>query len=268
MHPYFNLFGHVLPAYSAAGLAGFVAGILYLARICRHRDRDMDFDDALYLYVAAFLGMLAGAKILYIALNIPEVVTALRMQGLPLLRKVWLILRGGMVFYGGLFGAVAGAALAARYFGFPVRQRLNTMTPLIPLVAGFGRIGCFLVGCCYGRVTTARYGLIFAHSESGPRDVYLIPTQLYEAAFQFLMFIVMDRICARKRTFDPVVLYFGCYAVFRFILEFFRGDEIRGIWAGLSTSQWISLVTAAVCAYLMRRRRLSPDRPLSDSSSS
>lgn len=268
MHPYFNLFGHMLPAYSAAGLTGFVAGILYLAGICRHRNRDLGFDDMLYLYVAAFLGMLAGAKILYLALNVPEMVTVLRMEELPALQKLTLLLRGGMVFYGGLYGAVAGAAIAARYFGFPVRQCLNTMTPLVPLVAGFGRIGCFLVGCCHGRVTTARFGLIFARSESGPRDVYLIPTQLYEAAFQFLMFFVMDRICAKKRSFDPIVLYFGCYAVFRFILEFFRGDEARGIYAGLSTSQWISLVTVMICAVSLLRRRLSPDRPLSGPSSS
>ena len=268
MHPYFHLFGHVLPAYSAAGLAGFAAGLLYLIYICRKGRDGLRFDDAVYLYVFAFLGMLAGAKLLYLVLNIPEAVTVLRMQELPLLQRLTAILRGGMVFYGGLFGAAAGTAIAARYFGYPVLQQMNTLTPMVPLVAGFGRIGCFLAGCCYGRVTSEKFGMLFAHSESGPRDVYLIPTQLYEAAFQFAMFIVMDRICAKKRSFDPVVLYFGCYAVFRFFLEFFRGDAVRGFFAGLSTSQWISLITVPACAFILLRQRSIPDRPLSDSASS
>jgi phosphatidylglycerol:prolipoprotein diacylglycerol transferase len=102
----------------------------------------------------------------------------------------------------------------------------------------FGRIGCFLAGCCYGKVAT--WGFPVADDPSGALHV---PIQLFESAMLvvIIMIILFKEYRIGTREYS-CMLYLGLYAAGRFILEFYRGDDVRGIWGAFSTSQWISLI--------------------------
>ena len=116
--------------------------------------------------------------------------------------------------------------------------------PSIALAQGIGRIGCLLAGCCYGKETDSFLSITFQNSDFAPNGVTLIPTQIYASLLDFLHFGILLFIARRKKADGEVA---ACYLLFysagRFILEFFRGDLIRGSVGILSTSQFISIFT-------------------------
>ena len=101
--------------------------------------------------------------------------------------------------------------------------------PSVALAQGFGRIGCFLAGCCYGKETESVFSVIFQNSEYAPNHVALIPMQLYSGGLDFLHFLLLLLIARNKKEDGQVT---ACYLIFysigRFVIEFFRGDIIRG----------------------------------------
>lgn len=205
-------------------------------------------------------------------------------QGRDCLRwiKVWY---GGLAFYGSL---VVDIPLGIWY-----AQRHRKRLPLwkvsdlagfaIPLGLAFGRIGCWCAGCCFGRVTSHPIGVVFPkyspawdrHIELGlldksaPHSLPVIPTQLFHAASNFLIFLFCFWMYKKWRRFDGVVFwtFMALYAVSRFILEFWRDDH-RGVWLGetLSTSQIIAipaLITAVVMLLVLRKRPTPASAPSS-----
>lgn len=253
MHPIFHILGRDIPGYGLMGVCGFAVCTLLLLWGCR-RYR-FTFDDAMYVFVWSLVGTMAGAKILFTFVSFPELY-ALAVSGqYTLYELVYIYLRGGMVFYGGLLGAVIGAFASARYFRIPTERWSPVMVPAVPLFAGFGRLGCLTAGCCYGRETTSPLHIVFTESDYAPNGVPLVPTQLYEALFDFVLCAVLVHLAGKER-FRPHLLriYLAAYAVFRFILEFYRGDAVRGVFI-LSTSQWISL---AVLVFVIWRVRTHP----------
>ena len=116
---------------------------------------------------------------------------------------------------------------------------LRLIASAIPLFHGFGRIGCFLTGCCYGKTISPHWHLFGLELDR-------IPVQLIEASFEFLLFILLLYLSRKKPQINGVTVYIIVYACFRFTIEFFRGDTVRGIFLGLSTSQWISLAIILV----------------------
>ena len=154
----------------------------------------------------------------------------------------------GMVFYGGLIGAFPGMFIGAKLVKAETGEYLPALVPCVPLGHAFGRIGCFLGGCCYGRPTDRWYGIAFAHPASdAPVGVPLVPVQLIESLLLILLFIFMC-LLAKKRRKAEIILgaYFLLYGLIRFFLEYLRFDGIRGRFGALSTSQWISLPLAAL----------------------
>ena len=158
---------------------------------------------------------------------------------------------------------------AARFGGKGVHRavtNINTvLAPALALAHGIARLGCFCAGCCYG-VPSARFGIAFSHSLSAPNGVPLLPVQLYEAAGELAIFAFLLWFTAQPRR-APYALYayVFAYAPLRFVLEFWRGDSVRGRWAGLSTSQWLSLAALAAAAFCLRRAAVrtaaAPDAP-------
>jgi phosphatidylglycerol:prolipoprotein diacylglycerol transferase len=134
----------------------------------------------------------------------------------------------------------------------------NVIAPAIPLFHGFGRIGCLLAGCCYGKELNAPIEILhMIHVER-------FPVQAIESLFEFVLFVVMLFIDRKKNHTDLLKIYLLSYAVFRFVNEFFRGDEVRGIYMGLSTAQWISLaIVAYYVVAFMRNRCRKPLSPMS-----
>ncbi len=226
--------------------AGLICGLLFVF-FCARRYK-LDAENAAYIYVFGFLGCGVGAKILYVAVTMRQIIEDIRNMGtIPALLAH---LQGGLVFYGGLLGAIGAAFLTARYVKCDIKEYYPALVPGIAIMAGFGRIGCFLTGCCYGAHTDSHFAVVYPEGGLAPAGIPLVPVQLYEALFEFLLVIVLAVISSRFPRVRPKLLSLYCasYAVFRFCLEFFRADDIRGVFGPFSTSQWISLILLAVIA--------------------
>ena len=234
-----TIFGHPIQVYGLCGVIGIILGFIYLAVACKISGKR--YDDLVYVYVWALIFCMIGAKILYLLVSIPFLIRYISAYGMTWPLVIGLI-QGGFVFYGGLIGGLTGAWASCRYFHFDTHSTLNVMVPLFPLVHGFGRIGCSLVGCCYGIETDSPFHIIYHNSVYAPLNKTLFPVQPVEAGLLFLLFICLTIAVLKYKKENALLLYLLSYSLIRFILEFFRGDAARGIWLHLSTSQWISLV--------------------------
>src|SRR5689334_21213870 len=214
---------------------------LQLARV-RAKKRGLDANRVLDLGIYIIISALVGAKLL---LRITDFKS---FTANP--RELLTLARSGGVFYGGLIVAVGVALWYIRRVGLPLWTTCDVFAPGIALGHVVGRFGCLFAGCCYGKPTTKPWGITFtdtfaATNVGTPLGVPLHPTQLYEAGAELLILILL-LITERKgrpfagRTFW---LYMLLYAISRFIIEFYRGDD-RGAIGVFSTSQFISLLLA------------------------
>lgn len=188
-----------------------------------------------HMYGIAILGLLfgmVGAKLLFFITEIKDIIED---------PSVLLSLSEGFVVYGGIIGGIFGAYLYCRWKKLPILKYFDIAIPSLALAQGFGRIGCFLAGCCYGRETHAWYGITFENSPFAPNHVSLIPTQLISSAADFIHFFLLLSITKRKKT-DGIVVssYLIFYSIGRFLIEMLRNDP-RGNVSVLSTSQFISI---------------------------
>lgn len=172
-------------------------------------------------------------------------------------------LRSAGVFYGGFLAALGWSVYYFRKHSLPGWRLADAFAPAIPLGHFFGRLGCFMAGCCHGRPTDSFLAVTFTDPTCMVEPAYLnqplYPTQLLEAAGNLLISLGL-LVAFRKRSFpgQMILAYAILYALLRFGLEFLRGDS-RG-WVVpdvLSTSHFIALVVfiAAVVAYTIRRRK-------------
>jgi phosphatidylglycerol---prolipoprotein diacylglyceryl transferase len=181
---------------------------------------------------------------------------------------------GGLTYYGGLIAATAVAVWLCRRDNFSLGKAADAAAMGMAVGLGFGRMGCLLAGCCFGRTTELPWSLTFppySAASSSQAKLGLIdgrefaslavhPTQIYESAGCFaIAAFLMLWLAGRKRYDGHVFLGFlGLYAVLRFLLEFWRADD-RGGLVGLSTSQLIGLglIAAILAFHVARRRRLA-----------
>ena len=171
-------------------------------------------DIALYGVLAGFL----GAKLLYVIVEFPAFIK----DPLSVLGSE------GFVVYGGIILGVLAAIIYCRIKGLVFLEYFDLCAPSISLAQGFGRIGCFLAGCCYGRETQSFLGVVFPANSMAPAGV--------------------------KHTGDGGALYMILYGVGRFLMEFLRADD-RGNIGMLSTSQMISIVIVAGAVVLLWQNR-------------
>ena len=187
-------------------------------------------------------------------------------------KELFALARSGGVFQGGL---TFGTIFALWYFHrkkIPTWKAADLIAPALALGHGFGRIGCFSAGCCYGSECAAPWAAIFKNEYASELTgvhlhTPLHPVQLYEAALNFLNFGVLFLILKKKK-FDGQVFAFYIinYSVIRFFTEYFRGDHpdkvyfIRGAsaFSSLSYPQLfcvLGLVGGAVLAFILKRRK-------------
>ena len=211
----------------------------YLTAEYRAKKRKMGNEDTIFFLVLwCVIGGMIGAKLLYLITQYREILSD------P--SSIISELVNGFVVYGGILGGILTGWIYCRIKKLPFLKYFDLTMPSIALAQGFGRIGCFLAGCCYGRETDSPIGITFTNSDFAPNGVSLIPTQLISSALDFLHFGVL-LFLARKCKADGQVagFYLIFYSAGRFILEFFRGDLERGSVGMLSTSQFISIFTFA-----------------------
>jgi phosphatidylglycerol:prolipoprotein diacylglycerol transferase len=174
-------------------------------------------------------------------------------------------------WYGGLFMALGAAAFFIWKKRIPPFRISDLAAPGIALGQAIASIGCLFAGCCYGRTTNLPWGIVFSNpyasrNQGTPLHIPLHPTQLYEAAGAFIIFLfLMLRLPRKSMPGQIILLYLGLYSILRFVVEFFRGDERSYVLYGLlSTSQMIALLTlfgsAAVYCILRYRPVKAPKK--------
>jgi len=249
----FHLGNFTVYSYGFMILTGAVLAWLYLYR--KGKPFGLKSDDVSGLFLLAFAAVFIGGKLFYFLENpkryLENPSEMLEPPG------------SGFVFYGSFLLAVPAFIWWFRRYRLPVWTMFDIIAGCGTLVHGFGRIGCFMAGCCYGKVCDPAWGIRFTHPETHarPMGLPLYPTQLLEAALILGLFGLMQFMQKRKSFEGQLfLLYVLVYAAGRFGLEYLRGDESRGYLFGglLSHSQLISLllITAVLTFWIYRKRQV------------
>ncbi len=149
----------------------------------------------------------------------------------------------GFVVYGGIIGGALTIYGFCKIKKIDMLSYLDLMIPSVALAQAFGRVGCFLAGCCYGKETDSCLGVVFTNSDFAPNGVKLLPTQLFMAVGDLIiMAILLWYASKRPMRGRTSALYLILYSIGRFVVEFLRNDD-RGTVGMLSTSQFIAVFT-------------------------
>lgn len=249
MYPTFKLLGNSIGSYVILSILGvLISGlVIYLL----NRKREINKDQLLHLSLVAIAGLLIGGHLLYGITQLPYIIDVFinKSDRLSTIKDVVFLFAqgfGGMVFYGGLFGGIVAGYLYCRKLHLNTAHYTNALAPAIPLFHAFGRIGCFLTGCCYG--IESKYGFTYIHAlYEEANHIQRFPVQLLESLLEFVLFIILSLLLIKfGNRFSLIRIYLLSYSGIRFLDEFLRGDQIRGIWGPFSTSQWISLLIILV----------------------
>ncbi len=248
---WFPLFGG-MPLYSYGMMLGlsFVFGCALTMAVASRDGYDHRVTRRILIFAVA--GAVVGARLLFLIVN-PDLVDSLV--------SVIGVRDGGLVAHGGMLGGILGAAIACRVSGVSFWRFSDHAAPTLALGLGLTRIGCFLNGCCFGRVTDGWAGVCFPAASpaflhqldqgmlaaGADASVSVHPAQLYASLNGFLGLALLVWLYRRRRFSGQVMLVFLLwYGVTRFALEFIRDDPQRGRMFFLSTSQFTSLVAVSV----------------------
>ena len=249
MIPNFTLINREVSVYMIAALTGYFVAGFYACYAFRKRGRSED--DVISFYLLISVGALIGGSLLYGITNFPLLVKLMKLlftgsfHSFGEFVSACRIVFGGSVFYGGLLGGLlVGIVLIHRKKLDPTLYT-DALAPCIPLFHVFGRLGCFLSGCCFG--IESKIGFVYHHSPIEiANGVRRFPIQLVEATFNLCLFLFLNYLFQKKKAEGNLLsIYLVLYAVVRFVIEFFRGDFYRGFLFTLSTSQIISLLILA-----------------------
>ncbi|NMD43163.1 MAG: prolipoprotein diacylglyceryl transferase [Firmicutes bacterium] len=227
-----------LPVYSYGAmisLAVLVAAI-FLSR--ESRREGLDPDQTLEAIIIAVIAGLLGSRILYVALNWEQF--GGRWKDILFSRFA------GLTFYGAFIGGLVAVLLWCRWRKVSFFKLVDLCAPYLALGYAFGRIGCFLNGCCYGRVSAVPWAVAIPVVDSLPRH----PVQLYAAGGAVAIFIIL-KVMRRYRPYEGFTLLALCamYGLLRFTTEFFREEPL--FWIGLTQAQLFSLALAVAALSLM-----------------
>ena len=239
MHPFIHIGNITLPMYGLCTMVGTVFALLAVFRL-RKKGSPLSEDNLLDALIWAILLGFLCAKLLYFVVDPPQMPHSWA--------EVWDLISAGLVFYGGLLGGLLGLLLASRKTKKNILTFTDLMAPCFCLAHAGGRIGCLMAGCCYGMEYTGPCAVVLD-------GVSRLPTQPMEAGFLVILSGVLTAIFLKKPRRGTVTgWYMVLYAVWRFIIEFFR-DDFRGSVGALSTSQFISLFIFALGLFLLIRSR-------------
>ena len=232
----------ILPSYATLAFLGMVAAVIYL---CFNLNDEFSLKLFLKTFILCFVFGFLGARFVFFLTQIPSII-----HNFSFTTIATNVFSGGLVYYGGLFGVLITIWKICKSHNLNTKILFNKIIPAIPLFHSFGRVGCFMAGCCYGcelSSATSIFGLI---------TIDRFPTQLVESLFNVVIFICL--LIIRKHTnYNLLKLYLILYSSFRFFIEFTRGDKLRGVWGIISTSQIISLgiIGFIIISYISKRIR-------------
>lgn len=256
MHPVFFQMGNIV-GYSYGLMIGIGALLAIFVSEWRAKRRGLDGELVFSAAVWGLLAGLLGAKLTFIISNIKLLFT----------NPSYVLGTDGFTVYGGVVLGIIVGGLIVKRKKVDVPVYLDLVIPQIALAQGFGRIGCFLAGCCYGKPTDSHFGVVFPVEAIAPSGIPLIPTQLISAAGDFLIFAILlllsyfatdylkvrkgeeelldkDAVTKKLRFFQPLSMsgmYLILYGIGRFAIEFLRADPRRTA-LGLTSNQYVSIV--------------------------
>lgn len=202
-----------------------------------------------HVFLASLVGGVLGAKLLFLIENIP-------LSDLLSYPAHYLLLRGGLTFYGGFFLALFAFIIVIRKHRESFWKVLDATAPALAIAYATGRVGCFLVGDDYGIASALPWAMPFPKG-SPPTLEAVHPTQLYETIIMSLVFVVLWRI---RKSNKPAGWLAGIYLVLagleRFFVEFIRNTTESPI-SSLSVAQIMALllILAGVLKYTSVRKR-------------
>ncbi len=240
-----SVFGFPIYSYGLMMLVGVILG--YLLVLYRNSKIKLSNTDTLTdCFIFILLFGIAGARLAYVFLHWDNYSDNLL--------SILNLRAGGLTLYGGLFGGVVTFILFSKIKRLNVMKMLDLFAPSVILGIAFGRIGCFLNGCCYGIEAPVGFGVIFPDlGANSPR----YPIQLYEASLCVIAcfaIIFFDKI--KKNDGESFLLMISAYAATRFLIEFFRDIDSSPILFNLTAAQIFSLILIFTSILLIFMKRL------------
>lgn len=250
MFPYIHIGKQTLPMFSIMAALGALAAIgVFFLLTKKLGIKNKERDNLILLFPVIVLGGIFGAMIYDKIAHWGET---------PWYQPAGLAFSGGLIGGGILFFALYPKIMKKE--NRDLKKHLNLFTPCLVIAHCFGRIGCFLAGCCFGRETDSFLGVMFpegsiAHEQLG-HAAYVYPTQLFEAAFLLLLFAVLLFLAIKNKSKYNFCIYLVSYGVWRFFIEFLRGDNRGNVSDILSPSQLLSIiiVAAGVAAFFIFKK--------------
>jgi len=243
----FEIWGIRVYGYGTMIAIGIIAAVMLFSS--RAKKKGYEEEKILDMSIWAIALGVIGGKLLYIITEIKNIVAN------PISLKE---LGMGFVVYGSIIGGVLGAYLYCRMKKWKVLKVFDIVIPSLPLAQGFGRIGCFLSGCCYGAETTSSLSVVFKEKpfSFAPAGIHLHPTQIYSAIFDFALAAFLLWYSKKERKDGRIFsMYLIVYSIGRFCVEFLRNDP-RGNVGALSTSQFISIFILIIGIILFNLERV------------
>jgi phosphatidylglycerol:prolipoprotein diacylglycerol transferase len=220
--------------YGVMYLLGFVAAFFIISRLAPRRNLPLDKDAVSDLLFYIVLGVILGGRFGYVLFyNFPYFIEH------PL--QIFAVWQGGMRFHGGLAGVVIATLIYSRRHAIAILPLADILAIAATIGLGLGRIGNFINGELWGRVTTLPWGVVFPAAGPQPRH----PSQLYEAMLEGpIIFFLLYWLFSRKVRSGVVFFFFLIiYGIGRFIIEFFRepDQQIGFLWGGATMGQMLCL---------------------------
>ena len=229
----FEIFGLKLYGYGLMIAIGIICAVLLFTK--RAKNKNYNEEHIFNMTIIAIVCGILGGKILYIITDFQYI-----------LENPMLIIKDfgvGFVIYGAITGGVLAVYLYSRSKKWNTLEVFDLAIPGLALAQGFGRIGCFLAGCCYGAETDLPIGIAFPKDSLAPSGISLYPTQVMSSVFDFALAIFLLWYSKRcKKNGRVFAMYLILYSIGRFLVEFLRNDP-RGRVGILSTSQFIAIFT-------------------------
>ena len=251
MYPYLlpEIFSYTVPLYDLMIAIGIIAMIFYITKRSENRD-GLKRKQTNRLLVLIFIS-------LFFAL-----VSSFMFDGIFHTIKMGELTFGSVTFIGGLIGGITSFLLLYKFFyPYPdknLKRSLDTIITGVVLAHAFGRIGCFLAGCCFGIPTDSFLGVVFpyGHAHESFPNIAVYPTQLFESVFLFVLFILLNKV--NKIKSKETEIYLISYGLWRILIEFIRGDNRGSIFSFITTeynlfpspSQYLGLLLV-ICGILI-----------------
>ena len=265
MHPQalFHIFGQPVYAYGICMAVGIIACFIFLMWAFWYRNFNEEASDKILI-----IGVAATAFGIFMAMVFQSLYNYIENP------DAGFRLNTSMTFYGGLIGGVSSFLIVWNLYVFVIAPRakskllqnnmnasLSDALPIIPIgitiAHAFGRLGCFFGGCCYGAETDAWYGIACQAIGGVNTGVKVVPTQLFECIFLFVLTAVMIVLYFKFNFNCNFGLYAIAYGIWRFLIEFARDDHRGDFVAGISPSQfWSILLVVLGIAYFFAYKYL------------